>query len=37
VHIETVLDGTRVVLSFDGSQHAQREADGAAAATVAAT
>jgi stage V sporulation protein R len=37
VHIETVLEGTRVVLSFDGSQHSQREAEGAAAATVAAT
>ena len=32
VHIETVLDETHVVLSFDGSQHSQREAKVAAAA-----
>jgi stage V sporulation protein R len=30
VHIETVLEGDRVVLSYDGIQHAQKQADTAA-------
>jgi stage V sporulation protein R len=32
VHIETLLDGNRVVLSYDGLQHSQRQADAPAAA-----
>jgi stage V sporulation protein R len=34
VHIETALDETRVVLSYDGSQHSQREAETAATAVA---
>ena len=30
VHIETTLDGAGVVLSYDGSQHAQRAVEKAA-------
>lgn len=32
VHIETILEGKRVVLSYDGTQHSQREAENPAAA-----
>ena len=35
VHIETTLDETKVILSYDGTQHSQRQADGSGAESQA--